>query len=223
MPLQIYPWTLLNTSSPYTSTFISSGTFPRYILRFSLSGLPEKSDMRVELDGEDVGWEPKIGLGVDRWHYDVRLGEGWGGEGIRFLSLGLTGGEHELSFVLLNKDREGEAQLCSAEVLEFGSEDEFVSAPGYYGVFPTYSTTNSTSYRPTNEDCLMRVVTTPNFCSVCLEGLWHALLGEGRVKLIDGLVVVTHDAEGKEVQRIYESDMHDSDSDTDASKEDYQR
>ncbi|KAJ3853585.1 IgA peptidase M64-domain-containing protein [Lentinula lateritia] len=177
MPIQIYPWTLLNTSSPYTSTFTSSGSFPRYIVRFSLSGLPEETDLRVELDGKNLGWKPKVGLGVDRWHYDIKLGQG------------LTGGAHELSFVLLNEAREGEAQLCSAEVLEFGSEKEFVSAPGYYGIFPTYSDTNETSYRPTNEDCLMRIVTTPNFCSVCLEGLWHALLSQ--VRLIDDLVVST--------------------------------
>ncbi|KAF9063286.1 IgA peptidase M64-domain-containing protein [Rhodocollybia butyracea] len=192
MPLQIYPWTLLNTSSPYTSTFISSGTFPRYLVRFSLSGLPSKHDLRVELDGKDLGWEPKPGLGVDRWHYDIKLGDGWDPEAGRIHRGGLKAGSHELSFVLLNKDGEGEAQLCSAEVLEFGSEEEFVSAPGYYGVFPTYSDTNLTSYRPTNEDCLMRVVTTPDFCSVCLEGLWHALLA--RVRLIDSFVVVTHDS-----------------------------
>ncbi|KAF5380731.1 hypothetical protein D9757_007158 [Collybiopsis confluens] len=194
MPFQIYPWTLLNTSSPHTSTFVSSGTFPRYLVRFSLSGLPEASDLRVELDGEDLGWKPKVGLGVDRWHYDIKLGNGWqardeAGAGIGTREdRGLSGGEHQLSFVLLDKDREGEAQLCSAEILEFGSEDEFVSEPGYHGVFPTYSDKNETSYRPTNEDCLMRIVTTPNFCSVCLEGLWHALLS--RVRLIDNLVVL---------------------------------
>ncbi|KAJ3995315.1 IgA peptidase M64-domain-containing protein [Lentinula boryana] len=195
MPMQIYPWTLLNTTSSYTSTFISSGSFPRYLVRFSLSGLPEESDLRVELDGNDLGWKPKAGLGVDRWHYDIKLGQGWEDDTIEYAgSGGLTGGEHELSFVLLNKDREGEAQLCSAEVLEFGSEQEFISTPGYYGVFPTYSDANKTSYRPTNENCLMRIVTTPDFCSVCLEGLWHALLS--RVKLIDDLVVSTTEGSG---------------------------
>ncbi|KAJ3729474.1 IgA peptidase M64-domain-containing protein [Lentinula raphanica] len=191
MPMQIYPWTLLNTSSPFKATFVSSGTFPRYIVRFSLSGLPEESDLRVELDGKDLGWKPKVGLGMDRWHYDVKLGQGWvdldGNVMSNGESEGLAGGEHELSFVLVNKDREGEAQLCSAEVLEFGTEEEFISVPGYYGVFPTFSDANETSYRPTNEDCLMRIVTTPNFCSVCLEGLWHALLS--RVRLIDDLIV----------------------------------
>ncbi|KAF5331313.1 hypothetical protein D9758_015805 [Tetrapyrgos nigripes] len=173
MPMQVYPWTLLNTTAVWSTKFISSGTFSRHLIRFSLSGLPEKTDLKVELDGVDLGWEPKIGLGIDRWHYDV------------YLDKSLSGGEHELKFTLLNGERQGIAQLCSAEILEFGDEDEFTSAPGYYGVFPTYSDANKTTYRPTNEDCLMRIVTTPNFCKVCLEGLWHALLSN--VSLIDSI------------------------------------
>lgn len=51
-----------------------------------------------------------------------------------------------------------------------------------------FSWDNRTAYRPTNEDCLMRLVTTPNFCSACLEGLWHALLA--KVRLIDSLEYV---------------------------------
>ena len=48
-----------------------------------------------------------------------------------------------------------------------------------------FDAANHTRYRPTNDDCLMRKVTTPNFCKVCREGLWHALLR--RVALIDDL------------------------------------
>jgi hypothetical protein len=48
-----------------------------------------------------------------------------------------------------------------------------------------FSEQNKTSYRPTNKDCLMRIVTTPNFCKVCLEGLWLSLLK--RVDLIDNI------------------------------------
>ncbi|KAK1227749.1 hypothetical protein PQX77_009220 [Marasmius sp. AFHP31] len=181
MPLQDYAWTMLNTSSPWKTTFRSSGMYARHLVRMSLSGLPEKTDLRVELDGKDLDWEPKEGLGVDRWHYDFHRDEA------------LEGGEHEVSFTLLNKEREGIAQMCSVEILEFGDEDDphetyrFVSEPGYYGVFPTYSESNETSYRPTNEDCLMRIVTTPNFCKVCLEGLWLALLK--RLSLIDTIVI----------------------------------
>ncbi|ESK95680.1 hypothetical protein Moror_12547 [Moniliophthora roreri MCA 2997] len=175
MPLQNYAWTMLNTSSPWSTTFQSSGMYARHLVRMSLSGLPEKTDLKIELDGEDLKWEPKVGLGVDRWHYDFHH------------DVPLSAGEHEVVFTLLNKDREGIAQMCSIEILEFGDEDEFISTPGHYGVYPTYSEKNETSYRPTNEDCLMRIVTTPNFCKVCLEGLWHALLQ--RLTLIDNVSI----------------------------------
>lgn len=46
-----------------------------------------------------------------------------------------------------------------------------------------FSNTNETSYRPTNDDCLMRAVTSPNFCRVCLETLWLKLLK--KVSFID--------------------------------------
>ncbi|KAI0630008.1 IgA peptidase M64-domain-containing protein [Trametes polyzona] len=173
MPMQAYPWTLLNASRPWSTRFNSSGTYAWHLVRFSLSGLPEKGDLRVELDGKDLGWVPHADIGVDRWHYDVKLNKT------------LKGGEHEVKFTLRNEAREGVAQLCSVEVLEFGDEDEFVATPGHYSLYPTFSEKNETSYRPTNEDCLMRIVTTPNFCRSCTEGLWHALLR--RVDLIDDL------------------------------------
>lgn len=44
---------------------------------------------------------------------------------------------------------------------------------------------NQTTYRPTDQDCLMRAVTTPNFCKACLESLWLNLLK--RMRLIEGL------------------------------------
>jgi len=174
MPLQVYPWTLLKKDAAWSVKFNSSGLYARHLVRFSLSGLPETKDLRVELDGEDLKWTPNPSIGLDRWHYDI------------YRDGGLTDGTHEVKFSLLNGNREGVAQLCSAEILEFGDETEFVSTPGYYGLFPTYSEENQTSYRPTNEDCLMRVVTSPNFCKVCLEGLWLSLLR--RVDFIDDVV-----------------------------------
>ncbi|KAG5353892.1 hypothetical protein C0989_000135 [Termitomyces sp. Mn162] len=150
MPIQLYPWTLLNTSTSWSTTFTSSGTYARYLVKFSLSGLPEANDLRVELDGIDLNWIPMKDIGLDRWHYDI------------LKDTALDGGLHEMKFTLLNQEREGVAQLCSVEVLEFGTEDE-----------------------PTNDDCLMRLVTTPDFCKVCIEGLWLSLLR--RVNLIDGI------------------------------------
>jgi len=69
-------------------------------------------DLRVELDGINLEWVPKQGIGKDRWHYDI------------YRDGGLIGGDHEVTFTLLNKDLEGEAQLCSVEGLEFGNEAE---------------------------------------------------------------------------------------------------
>ncbi|EJD00187.1 uncharacterized protein FOMMEDRAFT_142576 [Fomitiporia mediterranea MF3/22] len=173
MPIQAYPWTMLNDSKPWAVTFDSSGLYSRYVVRFSLSGLPKKDDLTVMLDGKNLHWNPKEGLGLDRWHYDIHINET------------LEAGTHSLSFNLENSDLMGGAQLCSMEVIEFGDSAEFNDTVGFIGAFPTYSEKNVTTYRPTNEDCLMRIVTTPTFCKVCIEGLWHALLR--RMDLIDDI------------------------------------
>jgi len=173
MPMQNYAWTMLNATDPWSTTFNSSGTYSRYLVRFSLSGIPEKAALSVEFNGEDLGWVPRKDIGVDRWHYDIHSHDA------------LSEGVHEVKFSLNDKGLEGTAQLCSVEILEFGTEEEFNSTAGYYGLFPTFSEQNETTYRPTNEDCLMRIVTTPNFCSACTEGLWMSLLK--RVHLIDDI------------------------------------
>lgn len=135
---------MLNTSDAWSTKFTSSGTYSRHLVRFSLSGLPDADDLLVELDGVDLAWKPKEGLGVDRWHYD------------HYLEEALSDGEHEVKFTLINGEREGIAQLCSVEIIEFGDDDEWVpglpchrlhwtnyyqsrfsAKPGYYGIFPT--------------------------------------------------------------------------------------
>jgi len=113
------------------------------------------------------------GIDVDRWHYDVHRNES------------LSNGEHKLSFNLHEGALLGLAQLCSAEIIEFGNVNEFNATEGHISAYPTFSDKNTTSYRPTNEGCLMRVVTSPDFCKVCVEGLWHVLLE--RVNLIDSI------------------------------------
>jgi len=173
MSMQVYPWTMLNATSSWSIKFTSSGSYSRHLVKFSLSGLSRKEDLQVALDGVDLGWVPKPGIGLDRWHYDI------------YSPNGLAPGYHELVFTLVNERQQGVAQLCSAEILEFGNEDEFVSKPGFYSLYPTYSDDNETSYRPTNEDCLMRMVTSPNFCKVCTKTLWLHLLT--RINFIDDI------------------------------------
>lgn len=211
MPLQEYVWRMLNASTPWSAKFMSSGEYSRHIIRFSLSGLPDSSDLKVELDDTNLEWGAQPDIGLDRWHYDIHR------------KYSLSPKEHEVKFTLVNGDREGIAQLCSVEILEYGDEDEFVLFYnleifnncwhlGSYHLLATmefilrqcfplpnssvcnlvlnahhdsFSDQNETSYRPTNDDCLMRAVTTPNFCKVCLEGLWLSLLR--RVNLIDSI------------------------------------
>ena len=52
-------------------------------------------------------------------------------------------------------------------------------------LFIRFSLDNVTTYRPTNEQCLMRLTTQSEFCKPCLEGLWLSLLR--RVDLIEAL------------------------------------
>lgn len=194
MPYQAYPWTILNKTSPWSGSFLSSGLYSRHLVRFSLSGLPAAEHLKLHLDGEDLGWTPRPDVDLDRWHYDI------------YREVSLTPGPHELNFTLGDNALEGTAQLCSAEIIEYGDDDEYVSCNdvslssiittvlrfnstvGYYGAFPTFSDQNTTTYRPTNEQCIMRVVTSKSFCSVCLEGLWLSLLK--RVSLIDYMSVI---------------------------------
>ncbi|CAE6346531.1 unnamed protein product [Rhizoctonia solani] len=193
VPLLMYPWTMLNKSTPWSTNFTTDGTFDSALLRVSLSGIPDGSHLEITLDGAPITWKANPEVGLDRWFYDIPIQK-------------LGNDTHELKFALEEKGKDGLAQLCSVEVIEYGNATEFNSTKGYVGAFPTYSPLEyedpdtepdrltrhhahthkkwaTTSYRPTNEDCLMRQVAEPNFCVVCTEGLWLRLLS--RVSLID--------------------------------------
>jgi hypothetical protein len=70
----------------------------------------------------------------------------------------------------------------------------------------SYSETNMTTYRPTNEQCLMRRVTSPNFCPPCIEGLWRSLLR--RVSLIDGMSSGSHGPDAHSDQNHTYIELH---------------
>ena len=114
MPFQAYPWTILNATAPWRAVFNSSGTYARHLVRFSLSGLPAARQLSVRLDSEDLRWVPLPGIGIDRWHYDIHRRDA------------LNSGQHEILFDLLDAEQEGMAQLCSIEILEYGTDDECV-------------------------------------------------------------------------------------------------
>ncbi|KAI1080162.1 IgA peptidase M64-domain-containing protein [Whalleya microplaca] len=174
MPIQAYPWTLLNTTQSWSQTFVSPGTYNTHLLQVSISGISVSSDLLIEVDGEDVGWEVNPAVGVDRYIYNMKIDEA------------LSAGEHELTVTLLNEKVQGKAQLCNLEVLEYGEEFDFDLR--YHGLYPTFSAKNVTTYRPTNDLCLMRGLYSVDFCSACIEGLWLSLLG--KLTLIDNVTQV---------------------------------
>ncbi|PVF99488.1 hypothetical protein CPB86DRAFT_756598 [Serendipita vermifera] len=176
-PLQAYPWTLLNKTVPHTSHFNSSGTYSSHMLRFSLSGIPRKSDLKILLDNEDVNWTPRPDLKMDRWHYDIPRDQA------------LSAGPHNLTFRLGETAVEGQAQLCSLEIIEYGNSQEFNRAEGNIAAYPTFSMWNGTTLRPTNEGCLMRQVVLPHFCKPCTEGLWLQLFK--RIQIIDQIEIIS--------------------------------
>ena len=174
MPIQAYPWTLLNSTEAWSHEFSSAGTYDSYLLQFSISGVESSDDIRVELDGKDLGWEVNPVVGQDRWIYNMKF------------DTGLAPGTHELKYTLLNSEIEGTAQLCNLEVIEYGEDpDEFTFDPAFHGAFPTWDISNRTTYRPTNDLCLMRTMHSPDFCNACIEGLWWALLEP--LSLIDNI------------------------------------
>ncbi|KAI1102437.1 IgA peptidase M64-domain-containing protein [Jackrogersella minutella] len=171
MPLQAYPWTLLNTTQGWSQNFTSAGSYASHLLQLSVSGMTASSDLRVEIDGKDVGWQINTEVGVDRYIYNMKMDSALGP------------GEHEVKFTLLNGDIEGKAQLCNLEILEY--DEEFNFETEYYGLYPTFDVNNATTYRPTNDVCLMRDTYSTDFCRACIEGLWINLLSA--VDLIDNV------------------------------------
>jgi len=193
MLLQTYPWTILHDS--WSTKFTSTGTYTSNFLRFSISGIPKSDQLTVSLDGKNIGWEVQKDVGIDRYFYE-------------FLTPALSKGEHRLEFTL-NYPAVGNGgsgpQLCSVEVLEYGAAHEFNSSAGYYGIFPTFPERGGITYRPTNEDCLMRQLTNTNFCKVCTEGLWLALMS--RVDIIEEAATKCSRSTGGRWERVFEVDL----------------
>jgi hypothetical protein len=103
---------MLNVSSSWNAQFSSAGVYDNMELQFSISGVLASSDLRVELDGKDLGWEVNEIVGMDRWIYNMKFDEA------------LSPGKHTLTFALQNEEREGTAQLCNLQLLEYGPEDQ---------------------------------------------------------------------------------------------------
>ncbi|RKO93778.1 hypothetical protein BDK51DRAFT_26001 [Blyttiomyces helicus] len=139
--------------------------------------------MNVLLDGKELDWQT-TGL-LDRGFHEWFNEEG-----------GLSVGEHVLEFRLGIPANVTAPirQLCSVSLAEFGGEDTYKYDNSYIGAFPTFDLYNRKTYRPTNEGCLMRNMSSTVFCPVCIEGLWQNLLS--KISLIDSLTATCDGATG---------------------------
>ncbi|KAL1882878.1 hypothetical protein Daus18300_000516 [Diaporthe australafricana] len=115
VPMLVYPWKLLDSFVRWSHTFNSAGTYSSYVIQFSVSGVAATGDLRIDMDGDGLDWEANHDVGLDRWIYKIKINKA------------LTTGTHNLGFTLLNRSRQGSAQLCHVEVTEFGAEDEWVT------------------------------------------------------------------------------------------------
>jgi hypothetical protein len=113
--LQEYPWLDLS-SGPWRKIFYTTGHedgWERVYIQGSASGVPERGDLWVGIDGQELDWYPT------------------GNDDRRFLEWntkkGFAPGFHVIEFRALTEPKKGNMprQLCSIEIIEYGAEDQF--------------------------------------------------------------------------------------------------
>jgi hypothetical protein len=112
---QEYPWLDLS-SGPWKKMFYTTGHdkgWERIYVQASASGVPERGDLWVGIDGNELDWYP---TGDDdrrflEWHSDK----------------GFAPGFHVIEFRQQTEAKKGRMprQLCSIEIIEYGPEDEY--------------------------------------------------------------------------------------------------
>src|SRR5690606_2536538 len=99
---------------------------------------------------------------------------------------GLSAGNHELVFAQKIPPRQGEIRMLGdVRFLEYADESGFQWSDKHVNAYPCYEGLKRSAYRPTNERCLMRNMTSPYFCALDQENLWNRFLQ--RVNLIDDI------------------------------------
>jgi len=174
--VQDYAWYDL-ADGPYTITFTSNGQYQRWLMRFSASGCDEPGSLIVTLDGVQLAWNTTGSL--DRgFHEYFRVG-------------GFSSGTHRLVFQSGFPPTHGWIrQLCSVSLIEYKNDTEYQWSNNYIGAYPTHRLGNALAgYRPANEACLMRNMSSVSFCAVCQENNWHEFFA--RISLFDDVTVQT--------------------------------
>jgi hypothetical protein len=76
-------------------------------------------------------------------------------------------------------------QVASLTLHEYAAS--FIWDPEHVGAYPTWNSNLQKTVRPGNELCLMRNMSSTDFCKPCIEGMWHQFLM--RMSLIDDVTV----------------------------------
>jgi len=156
--VQDYPWYLLE-NGPRSYTFSSSGTYKSWYLSFTASGCPEPDSFSVFLD--NVPLQIEAPNTEDRTFYKI------------ISDVPLTAGNHQLLWRQnFPPTGQNKRQLCSLSLKEYMGEPEF-HWEEYYSAYRTWRVGNTLAgYRSNNEFCLMRNMSSPNFCKICEENMW---------------------------------------------------
>jgi len=175
--LLAYPWHDLSLG-PRTFTFSSDGTFSKWYFQVSVTAAGEEDCLEFVMDGQILPWASRGS--DDREFYD------WFGEE------GFTSGNHQLTIRSKTPSTNPDIprMVASLTIHEYGNEDEFNPSPDHVSAYPTWDTGRRKTFRPTNEACSMRNMTSSAFCPVCKEGMWMQFFQ--RISLIDSVIVETN-------------------------------
>lgn len=165
-----WPWHNLE-SSQYQAQWESNGEFDQYSLTYSASGVASADSMSIEVDGKDIDFQ---GNG----HIDRSFNK------YSETSEGFNKGKHK---IVVKKGTEGNNRWFSnIAIHEYAAN--YVFDKGYVNSYPVFSQNlRVMGYRPTHDTCLMRDMTSKQFCSVCQENNWHEFFK--RIKPIDQVKV----------------------------------
>jgi hypothetical protein len=139
---------------------------------YTHSGTESPGALKATLDGKALDWKAPGTLDRSFFTFDD-------------FTQGLSAGTHTLTFERGTAPAAGRPirQLCSLTLLEYREESKFAFDNSYVAAYPTWSTRGVKTFRPNNEYCLMRNMTSERFDPVCQEGVWYQFLA--RVSLID--------------------------------------
>jgi len=112
---QEYPWLDLS-SGPWRKVFYTDGHeggWERVYIQGSASGVPDRGDLWIGIDGYELNWYPT--------HNDDRRFLEW------HSNKGFAPGFHVIEFRQLTEPAKGRMarQLCSIEIIEYGPESEY--------------------------------------------------------------------------------------------------